>query len=53
VRHGQLLKARCQSALGRGLPKYGAAGELRCDCLYVQATSDMLGIEDDDDSSAR
>ena len=53
VRHGQLVKARCQSALGRGLPKYGAAGELRSDCLCVQATSDMMGMGDDDDSGAQ
>jgi hypothetical protein len=53
VRHGQLIKARCQSALGRGLPKYGAAGELRSDCLCVQATDDIMGVEDDDDSGAQ
>ncbi|RQH06612.1 DUF927 domain-containing protein [Paraburkholderia dinghuensis] len=49
-RNGQLLKARCRSALGRGLAKYGSA-ELRTDCLCVQITDDMLGAGDDDDSS--
>lgn len=51
-RHSQLVKARCQSALGRGLPKYGS-NVLRTDCLCVQASDDMMGVDDDDDSSAQ
>jgi hypothetical protein len=54
MRHnGQLLKPRCQSALARGLPKYGATGELRCDCLCVQVTDNMMGVGNDDDSSTQ